>query len=174
MRNKKKQNKVLVLLDFDNLYINHPSSSTLFEELNKVLQQIAKEVGPIFKVFVFAHLATANYFADDFYHSQFTTILCPKVKAKEAAPEEDTVDETMRNDGLDFINEMPSLTHLIIGSGDADFLPLVIKAKRTGLDIGLIANSLENLALELIKWADKKPNLNEKMVYLLSSSEKKD
>lgn len=171
MRKKKeKKNKVLVLLDFENLYINYPSR-LIIEELNKILRQIAKEVGEVSKVFVFVPYNTASLFAEDFYRAGFITILCSKAKDKDGA-DKDTVDETILDFGQEIITEMPSLTHLLIGSGDIDFLPLIIKASRTGLDIGLIASGLRPLSFNLIKWVDKKPGTKEKMVYVFSQSEK--
>ena len=169
-RRRKRKNKVLVLLDFENLYIHYPSRS-IIGELNKTLKQVAQEVGEISKIFVFAPNDTASIFAEEFYHAGFFTILCPKVKGKDGL-EKDTVDETIIDLGREFIAEMPSLTHLFIGSGDIDFLKLVIKANHVGLNVGLIVSGLKPLSFDLIKWVDKKPGTNEKMVYVLSQPEK--
>ena len=168
---KIKKNKILVLLDFENLLINY-SSRLIIEELNKTLKQIAQEIGEISKVFVFVPHNTASLFAKDFYMARFITILCPKIKAKNGQTDNDTTDEIMLGFGQEIITEMPSLTHLFIGSGDIDFLPLIIKASRTGLNVGLIVSGLNPLSFDLIKRIDKKPGTNEKMVYVLSLLER--
>ena len=168
---RKGKNKVLVLLDFENLFIDYPSRS-IIEELKKTLKQIAKEVGEIFAVFVFVPYNTASLFAEDFYRAEFIPILCFRVKDKDEQAEKDTVDKTMSDFGRKIITAMPSLTHLCVGSGDFHFLPLIINASCTGLDVGLIVSGLKPLSFDLIKEIDKKPGTNERMVYVLSQSEK--
>ena len=177
-KNRGKKNKLLVLLDFENLFIGYPSRS-IIGELNKTLKQIAKEVGEISKVFVFVPYNTASIFAEDFYRAGFVPILCPKIKAKDGQTDIDTTDQILTELGKEFINEMPGLTHLCLGSGDIDFASgdigfpsLLKKANYHGLDIALIAGDLRSLSFNLIKEIDKKPGTKEKMVYVLSQPEK--
>jgi len=173
MFGKKKRNKVLVLIDFDNLSINF-QMKPIIEELEKTLKQISKEVGAILKVFVFIPYHSALPFAESFYKAGFFTVLCPKVKTKDVQVEIDTTDKTLIQLGNELLEDIPGITHLCLGSGDADFLPLLRKASRYGLDISIIAGDEISLSSEIAEMADKKPNNKEKMIYILSSFKKEE
>lgn len=174
-----KRNKVLVLLDFDNLLINfNGPPRTIVEALNTTLKKIAQEVGAV-KVFVFISHETAQLFVETFYREGFVPVLCPKIKAKDGQTNIDTVDQMLSELGKEFIDDMPRLTHLCLGSGDIDFASgdigfpsLLKKANHHGLDIVIIAGNLSSLSPELIKMANQKPNTNEKMIYILPKPEK--
>lgn len=173
-----RKNKVLVLLDFDNLYLNLPEK-TITETLDRALKQITEEVGPISKVFVFVPYYSAIPFGEDFYRAGFITILCPRIKTKDGQTEINTTDGILTEIGKELINDMPDITHLCLGSGDVDFssgdigfLSLLKKATRYGLDIAIIASDLASLNPKLIEMIDKKPNSKEKMLYILSHQKK--
>lgn len=177
-RKKQKKNRVLVLLDFDNLLINFGGPPrTIIEALNTTLKKIAQEVGPV-KVYVFVPYQNAQLFGESFYRAGFTTILCPKMKAKDGQTDIDTTDQMLTELGKELIDDMPGLTYLCLGSGDIDFASgdigfpsLIQKANHYGLNIALIAGDLRSLSSELIKRADRKPN-KEKMIYILPKPEK--
>ena len=178
-RKKERENKVLVLLDFENLLINFDGPSrTIVEALNTTLKKIAQEVG-IVKVFVFVPHQNAQLFGEAFYRAGFVPILCPKIKAKDGQTDIDTTDQMLTELGKEFIDDMPGFTHLCLGSGDIDFASgdigfpsLLKKANHHGLDIALIAGDLSSLSSGLIKRADRKPHHNGKMIYILPKTEK--
>ncbi len=175
----KRKNKVLVLLDFDNLYIGL-SRGAIIESLDMVLKKITQEVGAIFKVFVFIPYQNAQLFGEKFYRAGFVPILCPEIKAKDKT-NINTTDQMMTDLGKDLIEGIPEITHLCLGSGDIDFSSgdigfpsLLKKAEHYGLQIALIVSGINSLSSELIKKADQKPGKNEKMIYVLPKSEKED
>ncbi|MDD5145504.1 MAG: NYN domain-containing protein [Candidatus Pacebacteria bacterium] len=172
MFNKKvKRNRVLIFLDFDNLFINFKFSRPSFiDELNKALRQIAKEIGEIIGVFVFAPYQTQITFGETLYKENFFLIVCPKVKTKDGQ-EKDTTDEIIIKLGEKMISEMPAITHFFLGSGDSDFETLLKEASLHGLDTGIISSDLESLSSNLIPHINRKPNTKEKMIYILSSQE---
>ena len=176
---KEKEKKVLVLLDVENLYINFRSTFEMtIEALKTTLKKIAKEVGPV-EVFAFIPFETAQRLGETFYRSGFVPILCPIIKAKDSQADINTTDQMLTDLGKYFIDEMPGLTHLCVGSGDIDFASgdigfpaLLKKANHYGLDIALIAGDRSSLSSELIKMADRKPKSKEKMIYILPKTEK--
>lgn len=168
-KKKGKKNKVLVFLDFDNLYINFGPSSSIIEELNKTLRQIAKEVGEITNVFIFAPYPSILPFGELFYKAGFFTIVCSKTKSKDGQ-DKDTTDETIIKLGGKLLAEMSDLTHFVLGSGDKDFNQFLLKeVSRRGLDIAIIVSDRRSLSSEIARMIDKEPNGKEKMLYILSS-----
>lgn len=169
-RQRKKINKILVLLDWENLSINvadfSPDNFSLTAGFHRLAQQL-RDVGEVTNVFVFAPLPSLATHAEIFYHQGFISVLCPKIHSK-SGEEQDTTDSTIITFGQKMIGYMPDLTHLCIGSGDRDFIPLARGAIRQGLRIIIIAGSCQSLAPKLSELADIHPTSEERMVYLFS------
>ena len=177
-RKKTKENKIVMLVDFENLLTNFeissPTSYSVEAGFDKVTKEISREVGEITDVFIFVPPHLSSLWGETFHKQGFFTIYCPKIKTKDEG-EKDTVDSILTEYGKREITKNPDLTHLCIGSGDKDFassgeknfVPLVRAAIRRGLKIIVVAGSLKSLSPELISLADSKPD-GSKMVYLFS------
>lgn len=173
-KSKVEQNKILFLIDFENLQKNleripTPKKFSITAGFDRLCGQIAQEMGAIINVFVFIPLHAASLWGETFHKLGFFIILCPEIKDK-TGKETDTTDETLIAFGKKIINQIPDLTHLCLGSGDKDFSTLVREAARKGLKIIVVARNLSSLSSELIELADKKPD-GSKMVYIFSPSE---
>lgn len=171
---KKKKNKILVLIDFENLQKNLettpiPEKFSITAGFDKLFKKISQEVGEIDSVFIFVPQHAASVWGETFHELGFFTLFCPEVKNK-SGRKIDTTDETLIAFGKKMINQIPELTHLCLGSGDKDFIPLVREAIRKGLKIIITAGDYNSLSSELIKLVDKKPD-STKMVYLFSPTE---
>ena len=166
-RKRKKTNRVLALIDFENLMTNIEISA-LIVRLDATLDQIAQEVGEIINVIIFIppHL---DFWAKEFYQHGFFTILCPKVKTKETE-EKDTVDEGLIKMGEFLTAQIPNITHIALGSGDIDYTLFLKRVRRKGIKRIVIASDLESLSSQLIKLIDKNPD-GKRMLYLLSATE---
>ena len=158
-RGKFKENKIIVLIDIENLNANLPSMGpvgfSFSAGFDRVMKQIAREVGAIEDVFVFSPPHLVQLFGEEIYRQGFTIIACPKTRSKESGEEIDTVDQTLIEFGKKAIRQMKGLTHLCLGSGDKDFAPLVREAIRRRLRIVILASSPGSLATELIKLSDQ-------------------
>jgi len=167
LRKRKKPNKIIVLLDFENLFLSFGPSTSIVETLNRVLEQIKKEVGEIACVFVFFPHHSAISFGEAFQKTGFYPILTPKSKTGERE-KVDTTDEILIKFGKMILKEMTKITHFCLGSGDKHFVPLLKNASRAGLSRIIITANTSSLASELIGYADRKPGSQERMIYFLS------
>ncbi len=166
-------NKILLLIDFENLQKNAriaqtPDNFSITDAFDSLFRQISQETGKITDAFIFVPPHTTSLLIEKFYELGLFTIFCPKVIDK--GKEKDTVDSTMIEFGRKMINQMPELTHLCLGSGDKDFIPLIREAMRAGLKIMIIAGDQLSLSSEIIKLADFNPKTKQKMIYLFSPS----
>lgn len=174
-RKEKRANKILVLIDFENLQRNievslFPEKFSMIVGFDRVIRQISQEIGEIINVFVFMPPQPAYLYGETFYQEGFYTIVCPKIRDKKGE-ERDTTDEIITNFGSKMIDQIPDLTHLCLGSGDKDFSPLVRSAIRKGLKIIIVAGSISSLSSDLIRLVDINPDTKKKMVYLFSPTE---
>ncbi|PIP24986.1 MAG: hypothetical protein COX34_01255 [Candidatus Nealsonbacteria bacterium CG23_combo_of_CG06-09_8_20_14_all_36_12] len=157
---KNKRGKVLVLIDWENLSKSVITTFRITEryselqELNKVIEKIADEVGDIYKVKVFCPLHQASLWGKDFYKLGFFIEFCPPSDDKKGE-EEDTTDKILMAYGRKDLEGVRGLTHFCLGSGDQDFIPLLREAKWMGKKTIIIAGSLKSLAKEVIPYADK-------------------
>lgn len=173
-KSKVEQNKILFLIDFENLQNNletmpTPGKFSMVAGFDRLFKQISREVGEIDNVFVFAPPRATSLWGETFHKLGLFTILCPEIENK-SGEKINTTDETLIAFGKKMILQIPELTHLCLGSGDKDFSPLVREATRKGLRIIVVAGNLRSLSSELIKLADKKLD-GTKMVYLFSPTE---
>lgn len=173
-RLEKPENRVLVLIDWENLQKNTefgpPERFSQLAGFDRVIKRIARKVGEITNVYVFAPPQLASVWGEAFHQLGFFTILCPKIRTKKGE-EIDTTDEIIIEFGKQMINQAHGLTHICLGSGDRDFTPLIRAAIRKGLEIVIIAGTLGSLSSKLIPLADRNKK-GEKMVYLFSLTEK--
>ncbi|HDZ54278.1 MAG TPA: NYN domain-containing protein [Candidatus Nealsonbacteria bacterium] len=153
-----KRNRVLFLIDFENILKNlkqlpSPEDLSFLAGFDRIVKEIAREIGEIVDVFIFLPPHLASIYGEDLYRAGFFIIVCPKVRDK-AGEQIDTTDETLIRFGQRAIDEL-NITHLCLGSGDKDFGPLVRRATRKGLKIIIATASQQSLATELITLADR-------------------
>ncbi|PIP23432.1 MAG: hypothetical protein COX90_00520 [Candidatus Nealsonbacteria bacterium CG_4_10_14_0_2_um_filter_38_17] len=172
-RRPRKRNKVLVLIDFENLLWNTertpPERFSIIDGLDRIIKDISREIGPIVGVFVFLRAHLSYDWATYLQKMNFFIILCPPdvTKQKEL---QDTTDAELIRFGQLMIPQITGLTHLCIGSGDKDFEQLARTAILNGKRIAIIAGNRESLSGELSRLADlanEKLDGN-KMIYILS------
>ena len=169
-RLKKPPNKVLFLIDWENFLSSTaliPAEKFSLEAgLNRLIEKIVQETGAIVGVYVFLPPHLSSTWGETLRKQRFFIVLCPRTKNK-TGEERDTVDEELIRLGSNLIKQIPELTHLCLGSGDQDFVPLLQEAKHHGLKIALASGSIQSLSTELIPFAEKGPG-GERKVYLLS------
>lgn len=174
-KRKDRRNKILLLIDFENLIINvreniEPTKFSIESGFRKIIENITEEIGEIVGIFAFLPSDRAMVWGKDLHRLGFNIIFCPGIKDKEEI-EQDTTDTRLMELGEWLINNINGLTHLCVGSGDRDFSPLMRKAALKGLKRVVVAANLRSLSSELIKLTDKNPSTNKKMVYLFSPIE---
>ncbi len=163
-RKKQKTSRAVVLIDFENLEKNTytpdtPEKFSMTAGLDRLIKQIAQEVGEIVNVFVFVPLHSASLWGETFHEEGFITVFCPSIRNKEGI-EENTVDSTLIKLGENMISLIKEAypcdnLYLVLGSGDKDFSLLVRKAIRMGFKIIVIAGSTRSLSFELRRLADR-------------------
>lgn len=157
---QKPKPKILVLVDFPNLLLNMAEIPSFREmatrdALQNLISKIARETkGEVVGTFVFVPPEMANVFGEIFYATGFFIVFCPKIRDKERILK-DTTDEHLITLGETLLEHVSDLTHLCLGSGDQDFMPLVRKALNKGLQIIIVAGSEKSLSRELKRLADK-------------------
>ncbi len=171
-------NKVLILVDWDNLFYSlfdaFKVEMNLDYRLEKLMKWIKSEIGEILgdKGFVFApdHLSPLHQQAC--VENNFKLIICPKKDIRDEQgrliKEEDTVDETiiwfgqmmMRHQDVEFI---------CLVSGDDDFVPLFEEASKYGVKRVLAPPTIGSLSKSkaLIRRIDKHPATGKKMILML-------
>jgi hypothetical protein len=172
-RFKKPPNRVLCLIDWENFLSSTTSipaeKFSLEAGLNGLIEKVVQEIGAIVGIYVFMPPHLISGWAERLKKQGFFIICCPKIRSK-TGQERDTVDEELIRLGTKLINQISKLTHLCLGSGDQDFVPLLVEAKHRGLKIALASGSIQALSTELIPFAERGPT-GERRVYLLSPIE---
>jgi len=168
------QNKILVLIDWDNLLLNmnipQPENFSLEEEFDRLMRQLGK-VGRVINVFVFGPPQTINPYLEIFRQSGFFPVVCPKLRNKKDEQEVDTTDATLIEFGRKMIEQIPDLTHLCLASGDSDFAPFVREAIRNRLKVIIVPGNLISLSENLIRLASRHPETSKRMVFPFSPKE---
>ena len=172
---EEKKNKILMLIDFENLRISAgegvlPDKFSIESGFNRVIKAITKEIGEIVGVFVFLPSDRASIWGRDLDEMGFNIIQCPKRKIKNGT-EQDSTDSRLLDLGEWLVNNVKNITHICIGSGDRDFNELRKKVALKGLERITVAANLSSLSSEVIKLTDTNPSTGKKMVYLFSPSE---
>lgn len=169
LRKKRPNNKVLLLIDWENLLSSTvsipPEKFSLDAGLNNLIEKITQEVGIIIGIYVFVPPHLVSTWGEKFKKEGFFIICCPKIKTK-TGEEKDTVDEELSRFGMKMVAQISDLTHLCLGSGDQDFIPLLQEAKQRGLKIIIATGNLQSLSAELIRFAEKDPITGKRRVYL--------
>lgn len=168
MFGKKKPVKILFVIDWENLIINSrkgipPERYSLEEGFNQIIEQLTEEIGEIIGIWAFVPPNRALIWGKDIDNLGFNIILCPKDENEGA-----TDDTKLRKLTKWFIDCIPGLTHVCLGSGDKHFIPLLQDTALKGLKKIIVAGDLRSLSPKLIGLASKKPNGKGRMVYIFS------
>lgn len=171
-------NKVLVLVDWDNLFFSLFSSFKMHmhleERLKKMMEWVKKDIGEIFEGygFVFAPEHLTYYHQKMCVENSFKLMTCPKRQIKNQQgieiSEEDTVDETIIWFGKMMMRH-PDVNFLCLVSGDNDYVPLFEEAPKHGVKRALAPPTLNSLSRSknLIEMTDEHPETGKKMVLML-------
>lgn len=169
-RIRQRENKILVLIDWENLMLNSEApdheSFSISAGFDRIFRQL-REIGEIVAIFAFAPLHTLIRQGDTMHEQRFFPVFCPKVTDK-LGKERDTTDETIIEFGRKMVPSISGLTHLCIASGDKDFAPLAREAIQKGMKIIIVAGNPRSLSMDLIDLADADPKTKTKMVYTFS------
>jgi hypothetical protein len=168
---KKKENKVAVVVDLENIMFNLFESRperfvAMYDVFMPVVEKL-KAIGSISGIFFFlpSHMeATAREFF--FKIPGCFLVVCPKETS--GGMNLDTVDSTIKKFCEGVISQMPGITHLCLFSGDKDYVPTVKALKREGIKIAIAAGNTKSLARELMEVASKEPRGGKKMIYILT------
>lgn len=173
-RSAKKGSKILVLMlvDFENLLICardniEPTRFSIESGFKRIIKNIADETGEIVGIFAFLPSDRAMVWGRELYEMGFNIINCPRIKTKKGQ-DEDTTDSRLMELGEWLINNIKSLTHICVATGDSDFSPLLEKAALKGLKTMVVAANVRSLSPELIRLTDINPLTKRKMIYLFS------
>ena len=150
---KKEPNRLLVLIDFENLIRNLEPDISFSEVFQRMINKLT-EIGEIVSVFVFTPPHLASIWGENFYQEGLWIINCPKLEKNRKRRREDTVDEILMSFGKKMIQNM-NLTHLCIGTGDRDFSSLYREAKWKRLKVITVSANERSLSSKLISLSDK-------------------
>ncbi len=162
-------NRILVVIDGDNLFSNviadarHYSLAKGLERLIKQLTQVGEVVG----VFVFGPPDLINRNLGALQNEGFWPIPCQRETDKQGESV-DVVDGKIIAFVRDMLELMPFLTHICIGSGDSDFIPLARTCRLRRKKVIVVSGNLRSLSQDLKNMADKHPQTGERMVFLFS------
>lgn len=174
---KKKTEKILVLIDWDNLFLNlinifKPGKVNLSFRLDKLKEWLG-EIGEIWAVFVFAPPHLSPWHRKLLRQHGFFLITCDKIKPEEKTKEKtgdkkeiDTVDETLIRFG-ELELPHPDIDYLCLVSGDFHFAELLEKAQKSGKKRAIVISGINPLARKLIAFADQHPKTKRKMILRL-------
>ena len=165
-----RQNKILFAVDLDNLVANFGHGPNFSDALDAVLNRLSR-IGRLVKLCAFGPELTLASFVDILRERGFVLVQCPKVvitKSGAKTEKKDTVDAELERVARIDIEQMGELTHLAIGSGDADFEMLVRWAKNQGLEIIVVAGNRRSLSPKIEALASRDSD-GKKMIYYLSS-----
>ena len=171
------------MIDWDNLRISGESIATgfsLYEELGTVMPRIAREIGPIVRSKAFLPfpkneihtnmIATMITTTEQLYKIGIDSVeFCPRIADKTGANVDTTDGKIMAEILWEASRANPENICLVLGSGDKDYIPALIKARnKYGVDkVAIVASSLNSLARALIPFAWRNPATKKKAIYLL-------
>ncbi len=156
LEHQARRNLLLPLFDADNLVINMRQSGNAMgcgfsvDAFDWLIQQLGQR-GEVLPPFVFGPNPVLTQYATNFHRLGWYPIQCPVVfetKAGAQMSRKDTVDKTL----IDFGTAMlpifirAGLTHLVLGSGDEDFVQFARWAIRLGLKLIVVAGSRKSLS----------------------------
>lgn len=167
---KRSQNRILVLLDWENLLFGSapaiPDNFSVASGIEKI-DRTLREIGEVTAVFACAPFHSLSPHMDLMVQYQIFPVLCEKIRTK-TGQLTDTADSNLIRLGEKLIDNFQDLTHLCIGSGDRDFFPFCKTAQRKGLKIIIVVGKPKSLSKELTKLVDVRPETGEKMIYTFS------
>lgn len=168
-RVKRIKPQVLVLIDWENIILNIQTSDvenfSLRDGFDKLIHWLTR-FGAVMNVFVFSPPQAILAQLGLIHQLGFYFIGCPKVKGK-GDKDVDTVDSTLMRFAREMILTVPTLTHLCLCSGDADFAPILVGARKAGLEIAVCSGDYHSLSHEIIRLISKDPE-GKKMFHLFS------
>lgn len=153
------EKRVLILLDWENLEINllrvPPCQYTVEKWLIRLKDQIVADFGEIVDIYVFGSEMFLHRWKEPFTRLGFVLMPTPpSIKKNGTEPEPNLTDHYMIKRGGKLL-DLKGLTHLVIGSGDQHFLPLINEAKNRGLGVIVVVGSKDSLSAEIRRRADK-------------------
>ena len=158
----------LVLLDLENLlmntYLGSQRSFIFTDKLGKAIEELEKR-GKITLGIAFTPRHLIPTYEQFFHEKGFFVVACPEVETKEG--KKDTTDDKLIAAGKILINT-PGLTHLCLGSGDDDFMPLLIEAREKGLRIAVIVGNTKSLSGNVSRAVETISGTNKKDVIVLA------
>lgn len=124
------ERRFAVFIDIKNLEDGISNAAERFKDFSWLLDPILKE-GKIAFAFVFApeHKAMLTPVMQLSYLHGFYVVICPRQVGAMAVKDADSVDEKMKDLARTIIDRS-DVTDIVIVSGDADFHPLALYAKR--------------------------------------------
>ncbi|MCX6718738.1 MAG: NYN domain-containing protein [Candidatus Staskawiczbacteria bacterium] len=164
-----KDKKVLVLIDWDNLFIclcNRFGAEIRLEyRIQKLLEWVQSQIGEILKGygFVFAPEHLADFYQKLCTENNLRLMICPKRQTD--GKEEDTVDATL----IWFARLMmrhPDVGYICLVAGDDDYVAMMKEAGLCGIKRVLAPPTIGSLSKnkKLVATADKHPTTLKKML----------
>lgn len=176
-KTSKQGGKVLLLIDWDNLFINlfrelRPEDVRFEERIKKMIEWVHSEVGDLIggQGFVFAHEHITYLDQQTCSKNNLKLMICPKEKMKDREKEIDTVDENIIWFAK-LMSDHPLIRYICLVSGDSDYMEMLEEMKKKGLKIALAIPTLSSFS-RLNKIA-LLPDLNhkkEKMIFLIEKA----
>jgi len=164
-------NLLLGLFDWENIRLNlkftKPEDLQLEKRLKACVEWM-KSIGTIWGLYTFAPQHQL-FLVDKTLHSAgFNMVIyCPKIRERDG--ELDTTDDILVAEGTKLIEIIPGLTHVIIGSGDHGFAPMLEEAKKgKRIQVGVVAGDDNSISIETRKLIDRHPLTREEMKYIFS------
>lgn len=175
-KNQQKQGgkKVLLLIDWDNLFINlfndlGHERMQIEKRIEKMMDWIKTEIGELLGGygFVFAPEHLSLFDRKMCTDNGLTIIISPKKEIPDSNKQEDTVDEKI----IWFANLMadhPEVKYLCLVSGDSDYIDMLKDVKQKGVKVALVIPTMNSFSrmsgIALLADVNSK---KEKMVLLL-------
>jgi len=167
-----KYGEVLVLIDWDNLFIclqeRFGAEMRLENRIQALIEWIKSDIGEIWREwgFVFAPDYLTIIHRDIFVRNNLRLMICPKKQIGEM--QMDTVDETLIWFGEAMLNH-PEIGFICLVSGDADYVKFLEKAKKAGVKIALAPPTINSLSRDLVGYANINPKTGKKIILRLDT-----
>lgn len=142
-----------------------------------------ESIGDIYGLYVFAPLHVIFSYQLLLHNLGFITVSCPKIPLDRLEKKErieliqmgkkdkDTTDDTLIKEGTKWIDNIPGITHVIIGSGDHGYKEMLKRAKMKGIKVGAVmGEDITSHSKKILPLIDLHPVTNEKMFHVFSPS----
>ncbi len=168
-----KNHKVIAIIDWENIRQSmmeesySPEGYSILSGLEKMKNWLLT-IGQQIWIIVYVCSDQLFYFIKTFEQLEFTSIICQP--EEEEGQKKDTTDRHIISDFsklLDMVSDK-GIYCLCLGSGDADFMPILKKAKEKGIKIAIAAGSKRSISQDLKKMADNHPEEGNKMIHIIT------